>query len=483
MAQPSLDHSTASLAESYVNIQDKSKELDEKDDYSAGQRDPENDPTYPRRLLLESRRPNLLSDLQQRLVAAQVPEQLEDSGWAYGTERNVLKDLAREWLHEYDWDEELTTLNDDFDHWTCEIDGINIHYVRHDPWAEENATTSSGEIHENPFAGTTYRMANSQGQVIIPVLLVHGWPGSWYEFAKVIKLLRKRGRFQIIAPSLPGFGWSDAPTTKGWGVKRIAITLHKLMQRLGYTYYAAQGGDWGALISRTLATLYPDNCLAIHINMLPCLPPRPLAQPLGFLKAITGFVLPGLIYRNDRRAQDSVRGLVTYARQEGGYFLLQSTKPQTLGYALQDSPMGLLAWLTEKYLSWADLDPLNKETWPFTSKELLTQIMIYHSTNSITSSMRIYYETYANHDADWLMRQVVPPRVPVGVGVWKKELFMVPRHWAESYMNVVSWHEFPEGGHFAAFERPEEFEREIVGFFTREDVLDAFTAKRMGWKI
>ncbi|KAF9972743.1 hypothetical protein BGZ73_004060 [Actinomortierella ambigua] len=483
MTQPSLDHSTASLAEGYIAIHEKTRELRERDHPSVEYENPEDDPTYPRRLLLESRRASLLSDLQQRLMTAQIPEQLEESGWDYGTERHVLKDLAREWLHDFDWEEELATLNDDFDHWTCEIDGINIHYVRYDPWAEENATSASGEIRENPFAGKTHKMANKQGEVILPLLLIHGWPGSWYEFAKVIKLLQKRGRFQIIAPSLPGFGWSDAPKTKGWGVRRMAETLHKLMQRLGYTHYAAQGGDWGSLISRALATLYPDNCLAIHINMLPCLPPRPLDQPLGFLQAIAGFVLPGVFYRNDSRAQESLRGLLHYARREAGYFLLQSTKPQTLGYALQDSPMGLLAWLSEKYLSWADCDPLDKQTWPFTSKELLTQIMIYHSTDSITSSMRIYYETYTNRDTDWLLRQVVPASVPVGIGIWKKELFMVPRHWAESYLNVVSWREFPKGGHFAAFERPEEFEQELVSFFTREEVLDAFTAKRMGWEI
>lgn len=222
-----------------------------------------------------------------------------------------------------------------------------------------------------------------------------------------------------------------APKEKKFGTKAMAKTLHELMQHLGYKYYLAQGGDWGAIISRTIATLYPDNCLAIHINMLPCLPPRPWSSPFQFVKAITGFALPSVVYRNNPREQASIAGLKLYVAEEGAYFFLQSTKPQTLGHALQDSPVGLLSWLTEKYLGWADLDPTQPETWPFSKTELLTQIMIYHSTETITSSTRIYYETYHNKDVEWLLRRPVPARVPVGVGVWNKELFMVPKAWAE----------------------------------------------------
>ncbi|KAF8976336.1 hypothetical protein BGZ52_008053, partial [Haplosporangium bisporale] len=273
------------------------------------------------------------------------------------------------------------------------------------------------------------------------------------------------------------------PSRKGWGTKTMAETLHKLMQQLGYTYYLAQGGDWGAIISRTIATLYPDNCLAVHMNMLPCLPPRPWTRPFGFAKAIAGFLAPSVVYRGNAREQASVNGLKLYAAEEGAYFFIQATKPQTLGHALHDSPVGLLSWLTEKYLGWADLDPTRPETWPFTTTELLTQVMIYHSTDTITSSIRIYYETSHNQDVAWMLRRPIPEKVPVGVGVWNKELFMVPKAWADDWMNIKSWHEFPKGGHFAAFERPVEFEKEIVGFFTSNDVLDRFTAKRHGFKI
>jgi len=221
-----------------------------------------------------------------------------------------------------------------------------------------------------------------------------------------------------------------APTQKKFGVRAMAQILHDLMQQLGYKHYVAQGGDWGGIISRAIATLYPENCLAIHVNMLPCLPPRPWSAPYQFVKAITGFLAPSVVYKNHPREKASVEALKLYALEEGAYFFIQATKPQTLGHALLDSPVGLLSWLSEKYLSWADLDPAHVETWPFTKTELLTQVMIYHSTESITSSTRIYYETYHNRDLEWLLRRPVPSSVPVGVGVWKKEIFMVPRAWA-----------------------------------------------------
>ncbi|KAG0377087.1 epoxide hydrolase [Mortierella sp. AD032] len=442
------------------------------------------DPTVPRRMKLSARRTDLLPTLQTRLSQATFPDQIDAAGWSYGTETNLLKSLTHEWLNNYDWEKQLDHLNRDYDHWTCQINGLDIHYVRHDPWAEKVKDPVSGEEvagEQGPYAGKA--MVNDEGQIVMPLLLIHGWPGTWYEFGKAIQLLKKRGRFQIIVPSLPGFGWSQAPKEKKFGVRAMAKTLHELMQHLGYTHYLAQGGDWGAIISRAIATLYPDNCLAIHINMLPCLPPRPWSNPLQFAKAITGFLLPSVVYRNNPREQASIAGLKLYAIEEGAYFFLQSTKPQTLGHALQDSPVGLLSWLTEKYLGWADLDPAQPETWPFSKTELLTQIMIYHSTETITSSTRIYYETYHNHDMQWLLRRPVPSSVPVGVGVWNKELFMVPKAWADDYMNIISWHEFPMGGHFAAFERPVEYEKEVTDYFTNEQVLDAFTAKRYGFKI
>ncbi|KAF9575614.1 epoxide hydrolase [Mortierella alpina] len=451
------------------------------DDEEFEQDTDDEDPACPQRIELSAIRSNLIPTLQARLARASYPQQLEGAGWAYGTESNILKMLTREWLHNYDWEKELGHLNRDYEHWKCRVNGLDIHYVRHDPWAELVEDPVTGEVLEGPFTGKT--TVNENGQIIMPLLLLHGWPGTWYEFGKVIQLLKKRGRFQIIVPSLPGFGWSQAPYEKRFGLRAIAKTFHELMLHLGYNHYVVQGGDWGSVIARTMAMLYPENCLAIHVNMLPCLPPRPWTRPFGFAKAIAGFVMPSVVYRSNPREHASIVGLKEYAEQESGYFAIQSTRPQTLGYALHDSPVGLLSWLTEKYLGWADLDPSQPETWPFTKTELLTQIMIYHSTETITSSMRIYYEVRATKDTQWLIRRPLPKSVLVGVGVWHKELFMVPRAWAEDWMSIVSWHEFPKGGHFAAFERPVEFEKEISDFFTNDLILDLFTAKRHGFKV
>ncbi|KAF9962124.1 hypothetical protein BGZ72_010050 [Mortierella alpina] len=438
------------------------------------------DPTRPRRIELTARRPNLIPSLQAHLKEATYPEEIEGAGWAYGTENNTLKMLVHEWLHNYDWEKELHHMNRDYEHWRCRVNGIDLHYVRHDPWAEPVKDPVTGEVKGGPFAGKT--MVNEKGQIIMPLLLLHGWPGSWYEFGKVIPLLKKRGRFQIIVPSLPGFGWSQAPSEKKFGVRAMAKTFHELMLHLGYDHYVVQGGDWGSMIARAIAVLYPEHCLAVHINLLPCLPPRPWRRPFQFAKAVAGFVFPSVVYRNSPHDRDTMALFRKYMMEGNGYFIMQSTKPQTLGHALHGNPVGLLSWMGEKYMDYSDLDPSKPETWPYTITELLTQIMIYHSTDSITSSMRIYYEALITHDGFWVLTRPLPKSVLVGVGSWKVDV-VFPRAMAEDWMNIVSWHEFPNGGHFAAFERPVDFEREISGFFTSDLILDQFTAKRHGFKI
>lgn len=187
------------------------------------------DPARPRRIELSARRPNLIPTLQARLKEASYPDQIEAAGWAYGTENNTLKMLVHEWLHNYDWEKELDHLNRDYEHWTCRINGLDIHYVRHDPWAEPTEDPFTGEVLEGPFAGKT--TVNEHGQIIMPLLLLHGWPGSWYEFGRVIPLLKKRGRFQIIVPSLPGFGWSQGT---GFNVKVPVALISHLNKSLSF---------------------------------------------------------------------------------------------------------------------------------------------------------------------------------------------------------------------------------------------------------
>lgn len=164
------------------------------------------DAVLPRRIQLAARQSNLVSNLHTRLTTARFPDQIEGAGWKYGTENSTIKALTREWLHHYDWDAELAQLNSEFEHWTCNVNGLDIHYVRHDPWAAEE------EERDEALAGQ--RTVNDKGEIIMPLLLIHGWPGSWYEFGKVLPLLKQRGRFQIIIPSLPGFGWSQGKEKK-----------------------------------------------------------------------------------------------------------------------------------------------------------------------------------------------------------------------------------------------------------------------------
>lgn len=209
MTSHSTSHST--LGESFVSIQETRTEsfeshthhthheLNEKPHATSGQDDTE-DVTLPRRIQLTARQSSLVSNLHTRLTGAQFPDQIEGAGWKYGTENSTLKALAREWLHHYNWDAELAKLNE-FEHWTCNVDGLDIHYVRHDPWAAEE------EERDEALAGQ--RTVNDNGEIIMPLLLIHGWPGSWYEFGKVLPMLKQRSRFQIIIPSLPGFGWSQ----------------------------------------------------------------------------------------------------------------------------------------------------------------------------------------------------------------------------------------------------------------------------------
>lgn len=195
-------------SESHTHTHTRHHEIQEKPDDTSetNDNDDEEDATLPRRIQLAARQSNLVSNLNTRLTTARFPDQIEGAGWKYGTENGTVKALAREWLHHYNWDTELAQLNSEFDHWTCNVNGLDIHYVRHDPWAAEE------QERDEALAGQL--TVNDKGEIIMPLLLIHGWPGSWYEFGKVLPLLKQRGRFQIIIPSLPGFGWSQGKKKK-----------------------------------------------------------------------------------------------------------------------------------------------------------------------------------------------------------------------------------------------------------------------------
>ena len=365
----------------------------------------------------------VLEDLDRRLALTRYPNRIEDSNWADGTALGYLKELVKYWRTAYDWRAREKALNR-WSHFKTRIDGMDLHF-----------------IHQR-----------SRHKDALPLMLVHGWPGSFVEFQKVIGPLtdptshggKAEDAFHVIIPSLPGFGFSDAPRTRGWNNDRMAEMFGKLMTRLGYKRYGTQGGDWGASISAWLGRNHPGQCVGVHLNFVTAGPPR------GGERQYEGLKPQEIARIRERRA---------FMADETGYSRIQGTKPQTLGYGLNDSPAGLAAWIVEKFRTWSDCDgDVEKQ---FTKDELLTNVMVYWVTGSITSSTRIYYET--RHSPGLGKRGRV--EVPVGCAIFPKELVYAPRRWAETRFNVTHWTEMPRGGHFAAMEEPGLLVGDIRTFF------------------
>jgi len=364
---------------------------------------------------------SVLTDLKQRLARTRFPGEITNSSWDYGTNLAYLKELVAYWRDKYDWRAAEHRLNQ-FDQFTTTIDGLDIHF-----------------IHQRS------RNANA-----MPLVISHGWPGSFVEFTKIIPLLtdpaahggNAADAFHVVAISLPGFGFSGKPTERGYGPERIAAIVAKLMARLGYTRYGLQGGDWGASVSRFAAMNDASHVVGLHSNFC-------LAGPPPGVKDPNEGVPPAEIERTRARQ--------AFFETERGYFLEQSTKPQTIGYALDDSPAGLAAWIVEKFRSWSDSNGDVEKS--FSRDDLLTNITLYWVTQTATSSARIYYE---NQRAPAAPRRV---EVPTACAVFPKEISIPPRRWAEAQYNVTRWTEMPRGGHFAALEEPQLLADDIRAFF------------------
>jgi len=360
-----------------------------------------------------------LEDLRQRLARARFPEPETVNDWSQGVPVAKLQALVEYWRTGYDWRRCETMLNG-FDQYRTEIDGLNIHFLH----------------------------ARSTQANALPILITHGWPGSILEFHKIIRPLtdppahggRAQDAFHVVAPSLPGFGFSDKPAERGWNSARIASAWAELMRRLGYTRYVAQGGDWGALITTTLAQQRPAGLVGIHLNF-PVVFPDPM--PTAGLSA------------EEQRAVDA---LIRFQTDGSGYFQLQATRPQTIGSALADSPVGQAAWLYEKFHAWTDNhgDPEDA----LTRDEMLDDITLYWLTNTAASSARIYLENAGSGFNSGVVD------IPVGCSIFPREIFLTPRSWAERvYPNLIHWNELDRGGHFAAWEQPELFTRELRDCF------------------
>jgi pimeloyl-ACP methyl ester carboxylesterase len=355
-----------------------------------------------------------LDDLKRRLAATRWPEPEPVSDWSQGIPLAYVQEVCGYWAKEYDWRAREARLNR-FDQFKTEIDGLGIHFV-HVRSPHENA---------------------------LPLVITHGWPGSVVEFHKVIEPLTDptahggdaADAFHVVCPSLPGYGYSDKPTATGWSVGRIADAWGQLMRRLGYERYLAQGGDWGAMVTTCIGAQDPEGCAAIHLNM-PIALPDP--ETLGSLT---------------EREQSAMAGMQHYEQWDSGYSKQQSTRPQTLGYGLVDSPAGQAAWILEKFWSWTDCDGHPENV--LTRDELLDNVMLYWLPRAAASSARLYWESFRSPPMD-------PVKVPVGCSIFPKEIFRTSKRWAEKrFDRLIHWNELDRGGHFAAFEQPETFVDEI----------------------
>ena len=365
-----------------------------------------------------------LDDLATRLAATRWPDEIPGAEWDYGTNPAYLRDLVEYWRTEYDWRAQERALNE-FDHYRTPLDGLGVHFIH----------------------------AHGKGPDPFPLIISHGWPGSFVEMLKIIPILTDPAAhggdasdsFDVVVPSLPGYGFSDKPVDRGMSNTRISTMWHTLMtEGLGYRRFGAQGGDWGGMITSRLGFDFPESVAGIHVNLM------------------TG--VPAFRGEPDPPLTDAEREFLRQARRwfedEGGYFHIQRTKPQTLGLGLNDSPVGLAAWIIEKFRTWSNCDG-NPEN-SYTRDELLTNIMTYWVSQNATSSVRHYYE---NRVDNWRFQPGERVTTPCAVALFPVEINHPPREWAERTHNVKRWTEMPRGGHFAAMEQPQLLAEDIRAFF------------------
>jgi pimeloyl-ACP methyl ester carboxylesterase len=362
-------------------------------------------------------------DLRLRLARTRWPDEIPGSGWEYGVDLEFMRQLCGYWKDHFDWKAQVEAMCA-FHHYRWTADGAAIHF-----------------IHER-----------GQGPAPIPLILTHGWPGSFLEMLKIIPLLTDPAShggdpavcFDVVVPSLPGFGFSDRPIVRGMNLFRIAELWAALMKELGYDRFGAQGGDFGASVSTVLGLCHPQQLIGIHLNYIPG-SYHPHLEPGTRLDDIERQFL-----------DDADRWYIDC----GAYAHLQRNTPQTAAYGLNDSPVGLASWIVEKFRDWADCDGDVERR--FSKDELLSNVTLYWMTETIHSSCRLYYETKKQPIHFKPGDQV---RVPCAIAHLPKEAPFPPRAWIERGYNIQRWTELPSGGHFAAAEEPELLAKDIVDFF------------------
>lgn len=355
-------------------------------------------------------------DLRERLARTRWPDTIPGSGWAYGFDLAYLQRLGDYWQQRFDWREQVEQLRQ-LDHFQYNSGADSIHFVR----------------------------MRGEGSSPIPILLLHGWPGSFLEMLKLGRLLTGAGRhgsFDVVIASLPGFGYSSRPSKPGMNTARMADSFAGLMTELGYPQFACHGGDFGASVSSWLARRHPDRVIGIHLNYIP------------------GSYRPALV-DGDKPTPEEQQFLdrcAGWGEEWGAYSHIQKRTPQTVAYGLNDSPAALAAWILEKFRDWADCDgDLERR---FTWDELLANVTLYWMTETIHSSCRLYFESIPLHLQ--LGEQIAPP---CGIARFAKEAPFPPRSWIERGYNVQHWSDFPSGGHFAAMEEPYALAGDIREFF------------------
>ena len=364
----------------------------------------------------------VLEDLQQRLALARWPDEILDSGWTYGANLAYVKELVEYWQTTYDWRAQERRLNA-VAQYRVQMDDITLHYI-HQPG-----------VGPKPF----------------PLIMSHGWPGSIYEFVNIIGPLTDPARyggdpndaFTVVAPSLPGYGFSHQPNQRRVNMEEMADLFARLMtEGLGYERFGAQGGDWGSFITARLGFAYPERLAGIHATMVPVAPHPSERENLS------------------EAEQTFLKESGTWQREESGYQWIQGTKPQTLAYGLSDSPAGLAAWITEKFYTWMDChgdieSRLSKD-------DLLTNIMLYWVTQTINSSFWLYYQM--RHEP-WRLGRGERISVPTAVASFPGEIMRPPKEWAARVCNLQQWTVMPSGGHFAALEEPTALVDDIRAFY------------------
>ncbi len=359
-----------------------------------------------------------LDDLSRRLEATRWPEAETVDDWTQGVPLAYVQEVCEHWATRYDWRQLESRLNAR-GQFRTQIDGLGIHFLH----------------------------VRSPHPDARPLLITHGWPGSIVEFFDVIGPLshptdfggQADDAFHVVCPSLPGYGFSDKPRRPGWSVERIADAWAKLVARLGYTEYFAQGGDWGAAVTTAIALQDREHCRGIHLNM-------PTVRPD-----------PDTMNDLTETEKDALEGLDYYRKWDSGYSKQQSTRPQTVGYGLVDSPAAQAAWILEKFWAWTDCDGHPENV--LGRDQLLDNIMLYWLPGTGASSARLYWESFGKGSRD-------PVEIPVACSIFPREIFKASRRWAEKrYRNLVYWNRVEKGGHFAAMEQPELYVREIRAAF------------------